>query len=377
MKKILPPYLNYFTARSVFYFTLFLIGILRLDFIYKNVDFIRKIYGNKLSFNLVNTVILFLVVVLYIEQKRRKSKYVINIETLNWLANIFLITILFFHVIYDLYDVIFRGSSVDLIVVIQISLNVLGDILYGITLLWKKKIIEKLKSLADGDKKVESQETVNEETVLIATDPLLRNLTKEEMENQWDELETKYEILNFATKSDLRKLKEFINILEVQKLLRVPWREVMRRVLVNPEIVYVIKAKFGGRILGFFIIYPLTLTCDRLIKEHKIFQSDDFKLQHICRKYGNARSVYLSWVFANGDEDKKIVCLSIEYTLQGILQKYNRIKVVYTRPVFTYWRDLAVEYGFKPLKNSESILVQTREALLKKIRFFSTSPSPR
>lgn len=128
---------------------------------------------------------------------------------------------------------------------------------------------------------------------------------------------------------------------------------ILMRHRVNNQIIKCVKIKQGIKdqesLTGYYVLYPLTRECDRLVKKGTLLQSKQIEPFHICETFNQATSLYLSMVYGKDCMTKAFLVYILKRDITEILRTNKNIKCIYTRPCTRDGFRVAEKNGFSPL----------------------------
>jgi hypothetical protein len=130
----------------------------------------------------------------------------------------------------------------------------------------------------------------------------------------------------------------------------------LRRHRINNKIIRCIRRTNvdGHDLSGFYILYPITKQCERLIEEGFIVGSRQIQKAHICQSFEEASSLYISMVYGRDLFTRAFIVYQIKQDLMRIFDKNKGLKFIYAGPSTSEGILLAKKFKFAEMaKNPE------------------------
>jgi hypothetical protein len=110
----------------------------------------------------------------------------------------------------------------------------------------------------------------------------------------------------------------------------------LRRYKINTQVIKCVKVKQGIRnnegLTGYYILYPISKECEKLISEGLLVQGRQIEPHHICEDFEQASALYLSLIYGKDKLTRAFLLYLIRRDVTEILNKNENISRVYTRP---------------------------------------------
>jgi len=123
----------------------------------------------------------------------------------------------------------------------------------------------------------------------------------------------------------------------------------------NQQIIRLIKDRLAGEDLaGFYILYPITADCERLIAKGQIIKSSQIQNTHICNAI-QASSYYLSMVYGKDRASQAYLIHLIFKDLKTAVIHNRNIQFIYVRPVTEAGFRVVEKHDFRKFREDSGI----------------------
>jgi hypothetical protein len=129
----------------------------------------------------------------------------------------------------------------------------------------------------------------------------------------------------------------------------------LARHTINPQIIRLVKSRMAGEDLaGFYILYPITAECERLIAGGQIIKSSQIHPSHICTA-NQAASYYLSMVYGKDRASQACLVHLIFNDLKRAAINNRMIRFLYVRPVTEAGFRVVEKHDFRKFREDSGI----------------------
>jgi hypothetical protein len=135
-----------------------------------------------------------------------------------------------------------------------------------------------------------------------------------------------------------------------------------RHQLNNGIIRCVRKTKTGSKQLsGFYIMYPITAECERLIEQGYLVGSRMILKEHVCRSFDDAAAIYISAVYGRDMSTRGFVIYLLKRDLSDLLRRNAKVKNIYSRPASSEGHLLVRKFKFRPVEHNPEMYCRSVE----------------
>lgn len=166
--------------------------------------------------------------------------------------------------------------------------------------------------------------------------------------------------------ADLELLRQFR---DPPELAEIKWDVLSQRIEKNPHLIQglLVKLDATSHVVGFFIVYPISVKCEERIKEGRLTGSAHFKTGDVCGELDEPSGLYVSWVFAKGSTGRGEVLRRLKRELRIRVADYRSINALYARPTTEAGLRVLMKYGFVSIRKSR-IYRLSRQRFFKQLR---------
>ena len=123
----------------------------------------------------------------------------------------------------------------------------------------------------------------------------------------------------------------------------------------NHQIIRLIKDKAKGEdFAGFYILYPITADCERLIANGQIIKGSQIQNTHICNTI-QASSYYLSMVYGKDRASQAYLIHLIFKSLKRAVLSNRNVQFIYVRPVTEAGFRVVEKHDFRKFREDSGI----------------------
>ncbi len=102
----------------------------------------------------------------------------------------------------------------------------------------------------------------------------------------------------------------------------------------------------SNELSGFYIIYPITEECEKLIEQGYLVGSRMIRPEHICKNFEEASAIYISAVYGRDMSTRGFVVYLLKRDLKDILRRNKNMKHIYSRPASSEGHLLVKKFKF-------------------------------
>lgn len=143
----------------------------------------------------------------------------------------------------------------------------------------------------------------------------------------------------------------------VERLAGVNEKILSERYQRNPRIIkFINKSRtIGKELVGFFILYPITGECEKLIEDGVILKSSQIENRHISESAIQANSLYLSMVFGKDKITQAYLIYLLYKDLKKIVRENRAIRSLFVRPVTDAGLRVVQRHAFHKFRENSGI----------------------
>lgn len=133
----------------------------------------------------------------------------------------------------------------------------------------------------------------------------------------------------------------------------------------NNQIIKTIGRRGGNDsdLTGFYILYPITSECEKLIEDGEIRNSSQIASIHICKDSHRVSALYLSMVYGKDRATQAYIIYLLYRDIKKIIRTNRDIRFLYVRPVTEAGFRVVEKHHFHPFRQDSGIY---RRAIQKK-----------
>lgn len=129
----------------------------------------------------------------------------------------------------------------------------------------------------------------------------------------------------------------------------------------NNQIIKTIKKRGANEfdLAGFYILYPLTSACEKLIEDGDIRYSRQLATSHICNASQTVSALYLSMVYGKDRATQAYLIYLLYRDIKKIIRANRAIQFLYVRPVTEAGFRVVEKHHFHPFRQDSGIYRRT------------------
>jgi hypothetical protein len=129
------------------------------------------------------------------------------------------------------------------------------------------------------------------------------------------------------------------------------------RHLINQQIIKTILKRDtnDSDLAGFYILYPITSACEKLIEDGEIRNSRQITADHICKDSQPISALYLSMVYGLDRATQGYIIYLLYRDIQKIIRANRAIRFLYVRPVTEAGFRAVTKHNFYPFRQDSGI----------------------
>jgi hypothetical protein len=142
----------------------------------------------------------------------------------------------------------------------------------------------------------------------------------------------------------------------LERLANVNEGVLLSRHQANQHIIRLIKNKTADEqeLAGFYLLYPISAACEKLIDDGQIIQSSQIQNHHICEA-NQAASYYLSMVYGKDRAAQAFLIHLIFNDLKAAVISNRRVRFIYLRPVTEAGFRVVGKHNFNRFRDDSGI----------------------